>query len=286
MTTPTDIDNYFFDLQGYLILRNALSAQEVKDINDSLDSMPRLKPDQWHGYVHRENMPDHRGTSLQQIYEAGKPFEKLIDHPSWINHVTHYVGAKGTFDSALGDLFIDENFALFRGPGESITLHSGGHTGCIRTQFAYHNGGFHCGQINILMALTDIGPGDGATMVIPGSHKSNLEHPHLKQRREAKTEFKGSAEGLPGAIEVHLNKGDVLLFVDALAHGSAERKNPGQRRIMVYRYGPSWGNFRFGYQPSQELLDRLTPAQRKIVHPQLVKRPPQVLKQNEELVEA
>jgi hypothetical protein len=44
---------------------------------------------------------------------------------------------------------------------------------------------------------------------------------------------------------------------------------------MVYRYGPSWGNFRFGYHPSPELLDRLTPARRQIVYPlKLIPRVP------------
>lgn len=39
---------------------------------------------------------------------------------------------------------------------------------------------------------------------------------------------------------MHLEKGDALLFVDAIAHGSARRTNPGNRCICVYRYGPSW----------------------------------------------
>ena len=47
-------------------------------------------------------------------------FEKLIDHPSWIEHVKHFVGGEGTFDYNHGPLFIDENFANIRGPGESI----------------------------------------------------------------------------------------------------------------------------------------------------------------------
>ena len=51
----------------------------------------------------------------------------------------------------------------------------------------------------------------------------------------------------------------------------------GVRRILIYRYGPSWGNFRHGYQPSAELLERLTPERRQIVQPQsLLPRQPQV----------
>jgi hypothetical protein len=48
-------------------------------------------------------------------------------------------------------------------------------------------------------------------------------------------------EGIEGAIECHLKSGDALMFVDAIMHGSAERVNPDQRRMAVYRYGPSGG---------------------------------------------
>jgi hypothetical protein len=65
-----------------------------------------------------------------------------------------------------------------------------------------------------------------------------------------------------------MRAGDALLFVDAISHGSAKRVNPGIRRIAVYRYGPSWGSFRHGYQPSPELLERLTQERRRIVQPQ------------------
>jgi hypothetical protein len=76
-----------------------------------------------------------------------------------------------------------------------------------------------------------------------------------------------SMDGVVGAIECHLRTGDALLFVDAIAHGSARRTNPGQRRIAVYRYGPSWGYFRLPYRPSPELLERLTPRRRGLVQP-------------------
>lgn len=264
---PTELEIYLFDLRGYLILKNALTKQEVAECNACLDTIPPLQQGEWWGYVHAHSFGTTDGLNLQQIYEAGEPFEKLIDHPSWIEKVKHFVGGEGTFDYNHGPLFIDENFANFRGPGEAIGLHSGGHTHTKRTQFHCHNGRFQCGQINILLALTDIGPGDGGTMVIPGSHKANFQHPDFEKHRMA---HGASVDGTEGAIEVYLNAGDALLFVDSLSHGSAKRVNPGLRRITVYRYGPSWGNFRHGYQVSPALLERLTPERRQIVHPQRI----------------
>jgi hypothetical protein len=221
-----------------------------------LDDLASLERGQWLGAVHRQDQPDEVGINLQQIYEGGEPFEELIDHPSWISHVTRYVG---------GDdgLFIDENLVTTRGPGQGVTLHSGGHKRRIRTQFRYHDGRFRCGQINILLALNDCGPGDGATMVIPGSHKTNLPHPQFAEMAvHGKT-----MESVAGAVEVHMKAGDALLFVDCLSHGSAARTNPGERRIVIYRYGPSSFGPRHGYVPSKELLSTLTPERRRILQP-------------------
>lgn len=270
MKTPqhiTENDIYQFDLQGFLLIKGALDKDLVDAGNEILDSMRSLEPGQWHGYVHGHFFCSKtEGINLQQIYEAGEPFEKLIDHPAWIEKVKYFVGGQNDFDATHGPLFIDENFANIRGPGQAIGMHSGGHLGTKRTQFRFHNGHYRCGQINILMAFSDIGPGDGATMVIPGSHKANWPHPEFEKHR-MNTETGGSLDGVKEAIEIHMEKGDALLFVDAISHGSARRVNPGERRIVVYRYGPSWGFFRHPYRPSQELLERLTPEQRKIVLP-------------------
>ena len=64
-----------------------------------------------------------------------------------------------------------------------------------------------------------------------------------------------------------MKAGDGLVFVDSLCHGSAKRINKGERRIVVYRYGPSWGFFRHPYRPSKQLLSRLSKFQQKIVMP-------------------
>lgn len=135
----------------------------------------------------------------------------------------------------------------------------------MRNQFRYVNGQFRCAQVNILLALTDIGPGDGATRVLPGSHKSNIPHPIFARSFDERREE--DDEAVEGAIEVHLRAGDALLFVDAIAHGAARRTNPGDRRVVIYRYGPSWGATRHGFRYSDDLLARLTPARRRILQP-------------------
>jgi hypothetical protein len=275
---PTDLEEYLFDLNGFLILRGVLSHAEVAAANALIDQIPRSLPrGGWHGWVQRENHPEHRGISYQQVYELGGVFERMIDHPAYLNYVLRFIGGQGTYDGWHGPAFIDENFLTVRDPGEAIPLHSGGHEGCKRTAYHYHNGRFQCGQVNVLTAFTDVGPGDGATMVIPGSHKSNIVHPAFMQTDRVKdwSEDGGaSSDGVAGAVEVYMEAGDAIIFVDATCHGSAKRVNPGERRHSVYRYGSAWNRSRFGYHASPELLERLNPRARKLVHPREYVRPP------------
>ena len=222
--SPTELEIYLFDLRGYIHIKNAISKDDLVDINACLDSIPQMKIGEWYGYVHAHQFSPSDGLNLQQIYEVGEPFEKLIDHPAWIEKVAYFVGGKDSFDYNHGELFIDECFANLRGPGEAIGLHSGGHTGTKRTQFRFYNGEFHCGQINILMAFNDIGPGDGATMVVPGSHKAHFQHPHF-EKHMLTAESANSVDQVEGAVELQMEAGDVLLFVDALSHGSCPAYN-------------------------------------------------------------
>lgn len=261
----TERQIYFFDLLGYIIIRGALSAAEVKACNEAVDAIPRLQPGEWYGAIHAHTYGTKDGTNYQQIYEAGEAFEKLIDHPAWIEHIKTFVGGQNNFDAHHGPLFIDETFVNLRDPGEAIGMHSGGDCCTKRNQYRVFNKQFMVGQVNSLVALYDIGPGDGATMIVPASHKQHFQHPDLV--KTVMRQGGNSGDECEGAIEVHLKAGDALIFTDTLMHGSAKRINPGQRRIAVQRYGPSWGFFRHGYRPSQELLARLTPERRKIVWP-------------------
>ena len=137
------------------------------------------------------------GVNLQFPYETGlEIFERLIDHESWMGRVRHYLGA-GT------EPYLHELFLNLRGEGGYIGCHGGGpqftHAGEIlrspwgaavhRTAETTHDP--HAGQgthrghhiqwavpyLSIIVALNDIGPGDGPTVCIPGSHKSLVGHP-------------------------------------------------------------------------------------------------------------
>ena len=159
------------------MLESALSPAEVAACNDCLDTIPWepgtegcLQPGDWWGGVQAHNYGAggfwKDGVNLQQIYEAGAPFEALIDHPSWFARVKHFINSSdGGFDDTWGPVFIDENLASFRGPGEAIGIHSGGQS-LARNAYHYQAGRFMAMQVNVLIALTDIAEGDGGSKMM------------------------------------------------------------------------------------------------------------------------
>ena len=263
---PSSMEEYLFDLHGYAVIQQALDSNHVGALNDWIDVMPRLKTGEWKGNMYGHSYRDVDGTNLQDIIEGGEIFERLIDHPAWIDVVRHYIGPSDR-------PYIYEALLNLRDAGGFIGVHSGGHIIDHHQRTGRSGGQWICTMLSLMVPLNDVLQGDGATMIIPGSHKSDFPHP-MQDRRGAITQ--GPGETIEGAAEIHLKAGDALMFNDALCHGSAQRTNPGQRRMLLLRYVPSLIGHRFGYVPSVELLERLTPERREIVQPAVPRKPPDV----------
>ena len=264
-----EVADYLFDVNGFLILRNAVDQKDVAAMNqwiddhwdyvrrsDAHDDVSHV--DKWIGHVHTHAYSGPDGSNFQNIIEGGDVFEKMIDNPSWIELMRRYCNAPAN------RLSIYENLLSVRGKGGWIGIHSGGHMPIHYMTFRQPNTGeWMVGQINVITALTDIGPGDGPTTLVPGSHKAAIPHPKLTGGTVYRTD--GAAGEQLGMMELYLNKGDTVMFTDAITHGSAERTNPGHRRMILYRYSPGWVRERFNYQPSEALLARLTQERRDII---------------------
>ena len=281
-----NIQDYLFDLQGYLVLENAISSADLREMNQWIDDHASYvqepwstdgdlkKKGRWIGHIETHTYNEENGVNFQSIIEGGPVFEKLIDHPAWIDLVKKYI------HSSVNGLSIHENFLNVRGPGGYLHIHCGGHVPLSYLTFRQNNTGeWMVGQINVLMALNDIGEGDGPPVLIPGSHKCTEIHPRLEV--DSRGLIYDSVSGKPAGTaiamqEMYLKAGDVLLFTDAITHGSAERTNPSYRRTIVYRYSPKYVRERFNYQISEELLQRLTPERRAIIEPNAPRRPPSV----------
>ncbi len=251
MVMPTEMDDFLFDLRGYIVLEQALSPEEVAELNANVDRLVEEQDAPGPGLPESPGY-EQFGRLILNVVEAGEPFERLIDHPSWSEHLRRYIGRT---DRPV----LDTSAAILRPQGHASKLHSGAHKRKTRSQFRYHNGEFRCGQINIIVALNDWRSGDGVTMVVPGSHKSNFIHPAFATPA---AEPGGSLDAVEGAVEVLMNAGDAVFFVDCLAHGSGKRVNPGVRRSVLYGYCSRWQT----YRPDEELMERLTPERREFMN--------------------
>lgn len=253
--------DYLFDLRGFQVIPSAVSVDQLRRIHTWVDAidLTAVKPGEWFGDVEAHTYGSKDGINFQNIIEGGPVFEELIDNPAWIGQLRRYIEVDDHW------LTVEENFLNVRESGGFIPIHSGGALVRFTSHFRNHAGKWAVGQINVLMALTDIGPGDGATTVVPGSHKSHDDHPQRRHAWDPKNPLSG-ADTL-GMVEVHLKAGDALMFTDGITHGSSPRTNPGQRRVLIYRYAPHLLAQRFHFIPSPEFIARLTPERRKLVLP-------------------
>ena len=259
------MEEYLFDLRGFTHLQNALGHEELGELNASVTALVGgLRPDQLrqgstvgkagrieaHSYYQDGRIDD--GVNLQHMFEGGVAWEALLDHPSWMGRVAHYVPQRAT---------VHEFFVNVRGQGGYIGCHCGGPAGMDYNP--QYGAGIVAGRwgvqyLSLIIALEDIGPGDGATVVVPSSHKSEIKHPVQQMM---------TTEGskVEGAVEIHMSAGDCLIFNDSILHGAAARTNPGLRRVICFRYLPHNYRYRWPYTASDELWQRLTPKRRELL---------------------
>ena len=278
-TLPTEMEDYLFDLRGYIVIKNAVSVSHLKELNDIVDSLsPTEEQETERAKVERKaavavgaefDTERHGfGSPLLGDVMGHEPFQRLIDHSSWITHLNRYIGGENKPAFYGGSCIV-------RWPGQGSRLHSGGDSRDQETQFRYHNNQFRCGLINMILALNDSGTGGGNTSVVPGSHKSNIRHPEYDNtdprgprgwKRKKPTDGTpggegGHMDGVEGAVEINLSAGDCLLFVDCLTHGSTKRRLSGARKAVLFRYAPRW----MPKLKQMDWMDGLTEAQRKLI---------------------
>lgn len=95
--TPTSLDDFLFDLRGYLVLEQAVAPDLLAELNQAFDRFPDLEPNAWWGNAQRRDYTRDTGYELHNCVEVGAPFERLIDHPAWISYVRRYCGEADSY---------------------------------------------------------------------------------------------------------------------------------------------------------------------------------------------
>ena len=229
----SEAERYRFDLHGFLVRRGVLGAGDVAALHAAIDvlDVPRPGPE-----LGSQRFNDH--------LPIARRFRDLIDHAAVLEIVRETCGPNVRLDHAYG---------IVMSPGTSgLGLHGGGTPFDAAEYYLVDGGRIRTGLVAAQWALVDHPPGAGGFVCIPGSHKAGFALPPTFDRDLT--------------VQVPLAAGDVIVFSEALTHGTLPWRSGEERRTLVYKYSPgnsAWSQA--GWPP--DLLSVCTDRQRLLLQP-------------------
>jgi len=232
----------FFDANGYLVLPGVLPPAELAALRRAADEAE----ERWRAD------PGLPGTRIPEFLEIAAIMEydpllcDLAEHPRIFPLVREVLGP----DVAL----IDHAYYITP-PGGRIDG-TAWHTD-VRTRL---RGLHHAGSmmmVRAMIALTDIAPDGGATLVLPGSHL---------QPDGTSIPAPATPEEMPGAVPLACAAGSAYFFNGNLLHAPANNRSAATRRVLLYNYGHKWMRMWRDHEPSPRLAAAArTPMRRQLL---------------------
>ena len=212
---------YLFDLQGYVVLEDVLGPDEVRELNGLIDAQDLPEPSLKRSGVNFGGSG--AGKESAGFLEWGKPFCDLLDHPK----------VMPALRIVLGDGFrLDHLYGIhMRSGSEGLSLHGGAVPHNPTEVFYFEQGRMYNGLTVVSWNLVDTGPEYGGFLCIPGSHKSNYAVPD---------QVMAAHDGAACVVVPEVRAGSVVIFTEALSHGTAQWKAPYMRRSLLFKYDPSY----------------------------------------------
>ena len=231
--TMTDHQRYLFDLQGYVVIPDALSPDHVRELNALMDARIAADCD--------ADMRTHRWVGM---LDWGEPCRRLIDVDTVLPSIEALVGGQFRLDHEYADVT-----RAGKGP-IGTTLHAGPLP--FNPCFYYKCDGesFANGLISVAYNLRDVNEGDGGFGCLPGSHKSNIEMPESMRHLD---DAHARVDRVTGAA------GTAVVFTEALIHGTLPWAGADERRTLFYKYSPhalSWAAGYYDANAYDDLSDR------------------------------
>lgn len=252
MGVLTEEQKYQWKKDGYLVLKGALSAAEIKQLTAVVDQMDEEHREQLssEGAQNGVDAKPYAGLNKLNIIEKSNIFVGLMDHPTTFPVVLELLGPF---------IQLSMSQAMVRSPnpdgkGLSHALHPDGGQAMQRIRVDENSLPL---QIKIQYFLTPLAaPEHGNFTIVPGSHYrpfptaqlGNAESPH-------------NAEALQLCVEA----GDAAVFPHALWHGAASNRSNYPRKTLIYCYNHHCFRAYDYKEPSLELLERCTPRQRRLL---------------------
>ena len=252
---------YLFDLNGYLVVEQVLTAAEVDEANAAIDRHAdginiRLGDLSLSGESTTLGGTTGRGD-LGGMLGWEKPwrevFRRMLSHPRIVPYLNQIVGPGFRMDHSPG-------LITMRKGAEGCTLHgsSGPHFD-PNQYYVYRDGQMHNGLTVVAWQLSEVEEGDGGLCLIPGSHKANFACPQPIKLWHRRQEI---------VRPITCRAGDVVIFTEAVTHGTLPWRSGRERRSLLYRYSPANLAYVQGYMPwPEQMLEGMTPEQRAILEP-------------------
>lgn len=249
----TPEEKFMFDLDGYLVVKGVLNQAEIDELNALADSA-------WPGEYDEKGI---RRTS--HISKWGAATQHLMDHANAVPYLTELLGPY---------VRIDHDYSIFMQKGGSAgRLHGGpvmhGNMQAGDHWYKYHDGVMRNGLTVFTYCLSHAGPGDGGFGCVPGSHKSNFPQ-HVPDEVRA---WERRAHYIR---QVEVEAGDVIIFTEALMHGTVPWTAAHERRSLLYKYSPGHSSWSSTYYNADDYPDATEQQRRLMMPPSIGGREPTV----------
>ncbi len=220
-------ERYFWDLTGYLIVRNVLNEAEINQANEAIDQCAQQMQQDEDNARAKESLTL-RGTGqkiLNDLLELEKPyadiFRQLLVHPQVVMRLNQMCGKGFRHDHGPWVSYSETGTGGF-------VLHGQGEPHLSSVAYHHQNGSFYCGGVTVIWQLADCLDGDGGFACVAGSHKAKYPMPRGVRTCDATMEV---------VEQPVLKTGDVLFFMDgAQTHGTLPWKAAKPRRSILYKY--------------------------------------------------
>ena len=231
----TDDQHILFDLQGYLVLEDVLTEDEVAAANgaidEHLDIIQHREPTLSKGCENLAGTTGRGGFTQNplSLYRPWcDPFRHMLTHPVAVDILNEILGPGFRYDHA--QMLI----RMIKGT-EGHFLH-GATTHDPSQYHRFMHGRVQCGLCVVSWQLTECKPGDGGFAFITGSHKLNYRAPRKVL----------SLDDDLGVVEQLVCKpGTLVIFNEALIHGALPWKaDERERRSVLFKMSPGylcWG---------------------------------------------
>jgi hypothetical protein len=245
----TEEERYLFDLQGYLVVPDAIAPDHLVDLNELLDEhLADADPD----------APAVQfGIGGGEVLSWGRPFLELVDNPRVLPYLEAFCDPFLRLDHEYIHV-IRPGAGSLDGVLSSAKLHGGGAPFDASQFYDFREGRPYGGLIAVAYYLKDVNPGDGGFACVPGSHKAH--YPLPAQLRPLEDPLPSFVTPVPGPA------GTAIVFTEAQAHGTLPWHGADERRTAFYKYSPFAMSWSWRYYNADDFED-LSEAQRTLLEP-------------------